>query len=162
MFLAKIKVKPSKTADTRTCDYTKVTKDELRKSSEQHIEDVQKAISVFETLMMEASVIHDEDKLRDIDGFHRDFLTGPKIVEGEWLKNHYKIMRHHLHTPEGVRPDVNLIDVLDYVADQVMSQAGRGGNWPIKIEPQILMDAFNNTVKLLKDAVELVPAEQDK
>ena len=39
-----IKIKPSGVADTRTCDWTKVTKEELKENTQQHIDDVRKYI----------------------------------------------------------------------------------------------------------------------
>ena len=43
-----IKIQKSSTADTRTCDVSKVTKDQLLESSLQHIEDVKKGMQSFE------------------------------------------------------------------------------------------------------------------
>lgn len=42
-----IKIQPSETADTRTCDVSKVTKEQLKKSSYQHIADVRAALAYF-------------------------------------------------------------------------------------------------------------------
>ena len=42
-----ITIQPSKTADTRTCDVTKVTRKQLLDSSVQHIGDVGKALAFF-------------------------------------------------------------------------------------------------------------------
>jgi hypothetical protein len=42
-----IVIKPSKTADSRTCDFTKVTKDELLESSKQHISDIKRGFEFY-------------------------------------------------------------------------------------------------------------------
>jgi hypothetical protein len=96
---------------------------------------------------------HDHDKISDIEGFHRDFLTGFK--ETTWWDNHRKVNRHHLLEADGVPEDVNLIDVLDMIADCVMAGMARSGSvYPINIEPDVLMRAFQNTVELLKRNIE--------
>jgi len=55
---------------------------------------------------------------------------------------------------DGIPSDVNLIDVLDMIADCVMAGMARTGNvYPLDIKPDILMIAFNNTVELLKNKI---------
>src|SRR5262245_27416181 len=110
-----IQVRPSPTADSRTCDFKNVTKEQLLKSSMQHIDDVRQALEFFIALLVVAKATHDPDKVGDIDGFHKNFVTGFK--ERDWLDRHYQINRHHLMDPAGVPADVNLIDVLDFIAD---------------------------------------------
>ena len=46
-----IKVKKSPTADTRTCDVTKVTKEQLRESSISHIRDVELRLEVLSNIL---------------------------------------------------------------------------------------------------------------
>jgi hypothetical protein len=71
-----IQIRPSPTADSRTCDFRNVDKTTLLNSSVQHIADVRRALAFFGALLAEVATRHDEDKLTDIDGFHRDFVTG--------------------------------------------------------------------------------------
>lgn len=147
-----IKVRKSPTADTRTCDFANVSKATLYISSDWHIEDVRSGLSLFGDMLLEAARVHDRDKLSDIDGFHRDFVTGFKRTE--WWDAHRKLNRHHLLEPDGVPADVNLIDVLDMIADCVMAGMARSGSvYPLNIKPEVLMAAFNNTVELLKSKV---------
>lgn len=153
-----IAIPKSSTADTRTCDYTKVTKDTLYKSSQQHIQDVQRALSFFGYLLKDAADRHDYDKLLDIDGFHADFLTGFKVTE--WWDRHRKLNRHHLNMPDGVPENVNLIDVLDMIADGVMAGAARSGFENIyqpQIPDDVLKRALVNTFELLKAQVVVQP-----
>ena len=42
-----IEIKQSKTADSRTCDWSKVTKEQLLESSIQHIGDIQKGLIFY-------------------------------------------------------------------------------------------------------------------
>lgn len=150
-----ILIKPSPTADTRTCDFANVDKDTLLNSSIQHIADVHEGLRYFESLIRKASDNHDFDKLADIDGFHRDFITGFK--QTEWWDKHRILNRHHLNAEDGIRDDVNLIDVLDFIVDCVMSGMARSGEvYPLELSCQLLQKAFNNTVELLKKNVLVV------
>jgi hypothetical protein len=149
----KIRIRKSPTADTRTCDFSKVSKETLLASSHQHIQDVGVAMGYFAIMLCNQAENHDHDKISDIEGFHRDFLTGFK--ETTWWDNHRKVNRHHLLEADGVPEDVNLIDVLDMIADCVMAGMARSGSvYPINIEPDVLMRAFQNTVELLKRNIE--------
>jgi hypothetical protein len=150
-----ITIQTSKTADTRTCDVTKVSKDELLSSSVQHIGDVGRALAFFGSLITAAAVRHDTDKMTDIDGFYRDFVHGfsePNYTE--WWRKHRMLNRHHLTYPDGTPLDVNLIDVLDFIADCVMAGMGRSGSvYLLNLSPELLERAFQNTVELLKSQV---------
>lgn len=160
---AMIEIQKSDTADTRTCDKTKVTKETLLASSVQHIGDVGKGLAFFAGQLVGAASIHDYDKLSEIDWFHEDFRTEIMRPDG-WLANHYKIHRHHLgeatfheNKELGVPDDVNLIDVLEMVADCVMAGMGRAGDvFPIKLSDELLQRALANTTELLKSQVRVV------
>jgi hypothetical protein len=147
-----IQIRKSATADTRTCDYANTSKETLLESSKQHIADVREAHQFFSRKIAEAMLAHDTDKLTDIDGFHRDFITGFKRTE--WWEAHRKLNRHHLQQEDGIPADVNLIDVLDFVADCVMAGMGRSGSvYALHLPPELLERAFQNTVELLKAQV---------
>lgn len=147
-----IHILTSPTADTRTCDFKNVTKETLRQSSFQHIQDVQLALAFFHNLLEKASEVHDDDKITDIDGFHADFLTG--FEKHEWWDRHRKFNRHHLNMDDGIPDDVNLIDVLDFIADAVMAGMARSGSvYTLTLRPDVLGLAFQNTVDLLKRQV---------
>jgi hypothetical protein len=153
-----IEIKKSKTADTRTCDFANVTREQLLASSLQHLGDVHKGLAFFAGLIVECAGRHDYDKLSDIDGFHRDFITG--FEQQEWWTRHRQLNRHHITMLDGIRDDVNLIDVLDYIVDCVMAGMGRSGSvTPLILAPGLLDRAFENTVELLKDQVVVADAE---
>lgn len=150
-----IQIKKSPTADTRTCDFANTSKETLLASSRQHIVDVRNGLEFFIGKTIEAMNVHDHDKISDIDGFHRDFVTG--FVKTEWWDKHRKINRHHLMQADGVPEDVNLIDVLDMIADCVMAGMARSGSvYPLNLDPDVLMRAFQNTIEMLKANVEVV------
>lgn len=150
-----IQIQKSKTADTRTCDFANTTKETLLDSSRQHIRDIVKALAFFIGRLTEAAGEHDYDKLASIDWFHADFITG--FEQTGWWDNHRRIHRHHLDKPDGVPKDVNLLDVLEYIADCVMAGMGRSGSvYELKLSDELLQRAFQNTVELLKDEVVVV------
>lgn len=150
-----IEIKKSATADTRSCDYKNVTKEQLLLSSKQHINDIEKGAKFFSDMIEFSAMIHDHDKIWNIDQFHEDFITGFK--QTIWWDNHRQVNRHHLLAPDGVPDDVNLIDVLDMIIDCVMAGLARTGHvYPLEIDPDVLMRAFNNTVELLKENVKVV------
>ena len=156
-----IVIQKSQTADTRTCDYSKVSLEQLYKSSVQHRGDIIQGLAFFKDMLDEAANMHDHDKLSDINGFHRDLLTGFKQTEW-WWENHRKVNRHHLLQDDGVPADVNLIDVLDMITDCVMAGMGRSGSvYPLNISPDVLMAAFQNTVELLKGQIQVEGYEQN-
>jgi len=154
----KIEIKKSPTADTRTCDWSKVDKETLRNASWQHIDDVIEAMSYFEDRLAAAADQHDEDKFTDIDSFHDDFTTGFK--QTTWWDNHRKISRHHLNAEDGIPEDVNLLDVLEHVADCVTAGAARQGSvdgiYAVKLPDALLQRALLNTVELLKQQIVVV------
>ena len=151
-------IKKSETADTRTCDFANVSKQKLLESSVQHIADVRRGIAFFQGLLAEAATNHDTDKITDIDGFHADFVTGFK--QQDWFTRHRQLNRHHLLQEDGIPGDVNLIDVLDMIADCVMAGMARSGTvYPLEISPELLKRAFDNTAELLKANVAVVVAE---
>jgi hypothetical protein len=158
-----IEIHPSPTADTRTCDFAHVTKATLLASSVQHIADVGAALAFFGQAITRRAVAHDTDKLTDIDGFHADFLTGFTVTD--WWDRHRTLNRHHLTMGDGIPADVNLIDVLDFIADCVMAGMARSGSvYALKLSPELLEKAFQNTVEMLKDQIVVVtpPAPRGK
>ncbi len=147
-----IHIYESETADSRTCDSSKVTKEQLLVSSKQHIRDVTKGLEFFSDMLLDAALVHDHDKISDIDGFHRDFITDFK--SHAWWDNHPKVNRHHLLKEKDVPSDVNLVDIIEMITDCVMAGMGRSGSvYKLNIMPSTLMTAFQNTVELLKNEV---------
>ena len=110
-------------------------------------------------MLSDASKVHDYDKIKDIESFHADFITGFK--QTEWWDRHRKLNRHHLNSDDGIPADVNLIDVLDYIADCVMAGMARSGSvYELTLPDNVLRAAFNNTVNALKANVKVEPLTQ--
>ena len=147
-----IKIKPSPTADTRTCDFSKVSKGTLQLSTLMHCQDVRDGMHHFAVLAEKAGLHHDPDKLDALDHFHADFVTG--FEQTGWWDNHRKVNRHNLNSPDGVPEDVNLIDVLEFITDCVMAGMARSGSvHALQLPPEVPEKAFQNTVDLLKSQV---------
>jgi hypothetical protein len=152
-----IKIQKSQTADTRTCDFTKVSKETLLESSHQHIRDVREGFIYFGELIGMAASKHDWTKISGIDQFHVDFTTGFKTQD--WYTMHKKEERHHIGVPEGVRDDVNIVDLLEHIIDCVMAGKGRSGAvFPIELPNELLQKIVKNTVDLLASNIEVEDA----
>lgn len=137
-------IKKSPTADSRCCDAKNVSKETLIESTQLHIRDVFRSMDFLSQLVENAGFEHDRHKLQTIDEFHKAF-TGGFIDETWW--NEHKKERHHL--PENL-DDVNLIDILEHIADCVTAGMARTGNVrPLTISNEMLQKAFRNTVNLL-------------
>ena len=151
-----IKIKKSTSADSRTA-IGAPSKGDLLSSSVQHIGDVQKALAWFAGKIIEAGAIHDHTKISGIDDFYDSFskgLTGDAFKAEKWCQMHYQDERHHLN--DRCPDDVNLIDVLERVADITMAGMGRSGRiYDATLDAEILQRAYQNTVKLLAKQVEV-------
>ena len=154
-----IKIKPSPTADSRTA-IGEVSKEQLLKSSKQHIGDVSQALEYFSEKLEEAAGKHDYTKIdrAGIDAFYDAFskrLTGDAFKAEPWFRRHVTEERHHLndHCPE----DVNLIDVLERIADITMAGMARSGKvFDDTLSAEILQKAYQNTIKLLLENIVVV------
>lgn len=150
----KLIIEKSETADTRTCDVSKVSKEQLLLSSIQHIGDVQFGMNFFAEKLIEAGRVHDHTKISGINEFYSDFKTGFETIE--WWKSHKARERHHL-SKDGIIPDnVNLIDVIEYIVDGVMAGMARSGKYKKEEIPKGLLEkAFDNTLELLLSKTEV-------
>ena len=150
-----IKIQKSATADTRTCDFTKVDKDTLEAASVSHIRDVYMALRHYQEALEERARLHDWDKLSELDHFLSDFKSGFK--ETGWWDEHRKINRHHIDKEDGRRDDINLVDVLEHIADCVMAGMARSGSvYDISLPNEVLQLAVKNTTEQLKAQVTVV------
>lgn len=153
-----IVIKKSKNADTRTCDWSKVTKEELLKNSEQHRSDVLRGMLFLAKKIEQAGKKHDHTKIESIDEFHADFQTGFK--RDGWWKMHQDTERHHFQKAEFVQDDINLLDVLEQIVDCAMAGLARSGEFRKEELPvELLQKAYNNTVDLMLQNIEVADDE---
>ncbi len=157
-----IRIKESKTADTRSA-VELVTEEVLQMSSCQHIRDVTKAMYWMAARLTDLAQYHDITKITDFNQFFKDFSACQKdkslrFIEMEWYQKHINEERHHIDKkpPE----DINLFDVLEHIADCVMAGMARTGEvYPETLPSGLLDKAYQNTIKLLKDDVEVEHGE---
>ena len=154
-----ITIKECKTADTRTATEL-VSKEVLLSSSLQHIEDIKKAMYWMADMLKDASCNHDFTKLNNINQFHSDCIDCQldnikNFKTMKWFQLHITEERHHLQ--EHVSADVNLFDVLEFIADNVMAGLARTGTVRNCTLPDGLLEsAYTNTIALLNKNVEVV------
>lgn len=150
-------VHKSPSADTRTADH-EVTQRELRLSTIKHRGDVCSAVEFLRYKLWEVTRLHDWTKLDYFDEFYKQFHKAQ--VTGEWGEGWYDQIhivkeRHHLNNK--CPDDVNLIDVLEMLCDCVMAGLARSGKYrEEEPNPDILVKAYKNTVKMLLNATEVV------
>lgn len=145
--------------DTRSADKVP-TLEEFRESNEMHRNDVKACMKFFAYNAHKAGRDHDHTKVsgeaemydefvRAMNGEH-DFATGP------WRTMHLETERHHLFSR--VPEDVNLIDVLEMIADCVCAGISRGNGEVrrIELDPEVLQRAVDNTVEMLKKEIDYV------
>ena len=149
-----ININKSPTADSRTTDVDKVSKKELLNSTKLHIEDVRKGMIWFAKQLLVAANKHDHTKLQHIDMFYKDFKSDFKTQD--WYELHKKNERHHLSVEQGIRDDVDLIDVIEFLIDGVMAGLARTGQYKKqKIQSGLLQTAFDNTIDKLIDNISI-------
>ena len=157
----KVKIKRNVLGDTRTA--TKVpTFYEVIDSNRDHINDVEEMMKKIALDIKSAGANHDKTKTKDPHGsmFYRELCATiegkmDNFTDGEWYPMHCKTERHHLN--EHCPADVNLIDVLEMICDCVCAGMARSGSvYPISISDDVLRKAFDNTVQMCVDAVEIV------
>ena len=154
--LDKVYLRPSSTADTRTCDVSKVSKEQLLESSLSHKEDVLHLFGSISDYLVNKAEMHDCTKITRIDWFFKDFKTGFK-TRG-WYDMHRQAERHHIAQADGVPIDVNLFDVIEHLVDNVTACVARTGDKSkyqyAQLNEGMLLRAIQNTEDMLLAAVE--------
>lgn len=155
-----IRITKTPNADTRTATKP-IDKETLLQSSLEHISHVSAGLEYFSEMLNEAANKHDWTKIEFIDDFARDAATGSFGADFKalpWFQLHVNTERHHVkdHCPE----DVNLLDLLERVADITMAGLSRSGEiYSDEIPAEILQRAYRNTIELLKKNVVVTESE---
>ena len=150
-----IYIKKNPNGDTRTAPKN-VTYEQFQKANDMHRDDVRNVMEYLAYLIERAGMAHDYTKKTAEPQFYKDFLStmneGTNFVEGKWYKMHIEKERHHLlsRCPD----DVDLLDVLEMIADCVCAGMARSGEVrDLEISTDILEKAVQNTVKLIRDMI---------
>ena len=156
-----IEIRRGASADTRSANHV-VSRKELEESTESHISDVAKAMRWFADRIEEAGDRHDWTKLEYMDEFYDQFHNEQITHNGDWMDNqngwyqsiHLKKERHHLS--HSAPDDVDLVDVLEQIADCVMAGMARSGECRNEKLPDGLLEkAYANTVNRLLSVVKV-------
>ena len=156
----KVRIQKTTKCDTRALDKT-FTEQDVFEDTRKHIEAVICVCTWFCFELMKQVHNHDYTKIGNAEYlslFTNALKTGLKneeFYELEWWKQHKELERHHLNAncPE----DVNLIDVIEMLADCVSAGLARTGNvYDVNISNEILQKAVKNTVEMLKDNIEVI------
>lgn len=159
--MSKILVYKNPNGDTRTAGKD-VTFEQFQKANESHIQDVYTIMDTLALMVATAGWNHDYTKKYEEEQFYKDFMStinnGTNFIESDWYKHHITEERHHLFSrcPD----DVNLVDVLEMIADCVCAGLARSGEIrDLEIDSDILNRAVRNTVKMIVDWIEVVEEE---
>ena len=135
-----------------------MTKEQLRQSSISHILNVGRAISWMQNRLDVRRLRHDHTKLEYLDEYYEFIQAAHKnktktFVDCEW-KDIHLTERHHID----VKPprDINLFDVMERIADVCMASSARGEDmYEDLVDPQMLVEAYQNTIELLCKNIEV-------
>lgn len=153
-----IRITKNPNGDTRTAPKG-ITFEQFQQANNMHIQDVQSVMWELSRMVDKAGDLHDYTKKTHEREFYRDFVNtqenGADFVNSEWYQLHVNAERHHLlsNCPD----DVNLIDVLEMVADCTCAGLARSGEIrALEINSEILDRAVKNTAELIKSMVQVI------
>lgn len=150
-----IEIKKNPNGDTRTAPKG-ITFEQFQEANDMHIDDVREVMHALSRFVDMAGRSHDFTKKSRERMFYRDFVNtqenGADFVNGEWYQLHVKAERHHLLSK--CPDDVNLIDVLEMIADCTCAGLARSGEIrDLEIDNDILNRAVRNTAEMIKNMV---------
>lgn len=150
-----IEITKNPNGDTRTAPKG-ITFEQFQESNNMHRQDVASVMWELSRMVDQAGELHDCTKKSQERMFYKDFLSamndGTEFAKGEWYRLHVNSERHHLHC--GCPDDVNLIDILEMVADCVCAGMSRSGDVKdLELDEEILKRAVANTAKLIKSMI---------
>lgn len=153
---AKIIIKRTLNADTRTMNGSSASKADIMDDTHEHISAVKLLSNLVCNKIHEQVAHHDYTKIGEYSDQFVDALNkGSESKEfKDWYEMHVTTERHHLkkHVPE----DVNLIDVIEMLCDCVCAAKARTGKiYDVDIPTDVLVKAVKNTVTMLSNAVDV-------
>lgn len=126
--------------------------EEFSKVTDEHREAVNNALYSLADRLEQAGEIHDWTKKQRGRQFYDSFTSakekGLDFKKDDWYRYHVTTERHHIASH--VANDINLIDVLEMISDCCCAGLARSGKiYDLDIDPEVLIKAFNNTLKLV-------------
>lgn len=150
-----IEITKNPNGDTRTAPKN-VTFEQFQEANDMHIDDVRAVMYELSKMVDQAGEHHDCTKKSQERMFYNSFLStineGTDFVNDQWYQLHIRAERHHLlsNCPD----DVNLIDVMEMIADCVCAGMSRSGEIrDLEIDGDILNKALQNTANLIKSMI---------
>lgn len=150
-------VKKSKYPDSGVTGAAEASKQDLVSDAVQHREDVRNAVSWLVKELNKRITVHDYTKIRDpesdmyFQAFNEAAVKKVSFKSAPWYALHVLMERHHLLAREP--KDVDLLDVLEFIADIVTANKARGREDLSRIASampeDLLYRAFRNTVDKL-------------
>lgn len=155
----KLAIMRNNDGDTRSADHM-VTERELKTATHEHKDAVLFTMVYLSKLIRDAGIAHDQTKIDQFEGFYNDFVEAQTnksdFSKMKWYQDHVEKERHHLNS--NVPDDVNLIDVIEMIADCVTAGLARSGNVvPVQISNEVLQKAVQNTINLIIDNIQVIP-----
>lgn len=157
-----INIEKNPSADSRTANHL-ITKDELARSTRSHKRDVERAMKFFIAIMKNKARVHDWTKLAYLTEFYKQFSNAQKT--GVWGTGWYDQLhlvreRHHLEKPPA---DVDLLDVLEEIADGVVAGLARKGSYTMRLpSSELLVNAYKNTARKLLAVCNVDDADEEE
>ena len=159
-----IRIVKCSSGDTRTAA-GEVSFEEFERANDLHKSDVRNVMNMLAGDIEDAGREHDRTKKRYEKVFYEQFMETLRsgkddFKEKSWYQEHIRLERHHLndHVPD----DVDLIDVLEMISDCVCAGLARSGSVrEIKIDPEVLEKAVENTAKYIESQC-IVVEEKDE
>ncbi len=152
----KVYIKPNSNEDTRTA-IKPVSFKEFHEANVEHIKDVKKVMRFLGNKLIIQGINHDHTKLSYEDEFYDNFLSvndGVNFLTNTWYQKHIQEEKHHPFSY--CHEDINLLDIIETIADCVCAGKARSGEVrPIEFNNEILKKAVANTVKLIDEMTEV-------
>lgn len=125
--------------------------EDFSKAVDEHRESVKNVLYALADMIEHAGDIHDWTKKQRERQFYDSFTSarekGIDFKKDDWYRYHVTTERHHIASH--VANDINLVDVLEMISDCCCAGLARSGKiYDLEIDPDVLMKAFNNTLKL--------------
>lgn len=136
----------------RSTNKPDISFEEFSKATDEHREAVKNALYSLADRLEQAGEIHDWSKKQRERQFYNSFTSakekGLDFKKDDWYRYHVTTERHHIASH--VANDINLIDALEMISDCCCAGLARSGKiYDLDIDPEVLMKAFNNTLKLV-------------
>lgn len=158
-----IKIIKDSNGDTRTAK-GEISFEEFQISNDRHKKDVLNVMKMLAEDIIEAGEQHDHTKKEFEELFFKEFSdsrkNGTDFRESSWFKQHIEEERHHLndHVPDGV----DLVDVIEMIADCVCAGLARSGSVrEVVIPDEVLREAVKNTAEYIQSQCVVVEAGEN-